>query len=121
MFLRKAEALFRRLAAKQSDGDMPAALHGKREAAVIYSNLPLILAAGAAMVADAAEPRAEDGDKRLRLALGIDRVMRECAPAGWRGDPTREAQVLNALFPLLERNREATQALFELIKHQPGY
>ncbi len=36
-------------------------------------------------------------------------------------DAAREAQVLNPLFPLLDRNREATQALFELIKHQPGY
>jgi type I restriction enzyme R subunit len=47
--------------------------------------------------------------------------MREQAPAGWKGDQTREAQVLNVLFPLLNRNREATLALFELIKNQPGY
>ena len=33
----------------------------------------------------------------------------------------REAQVLNALFPLLNRDREVTLALFELIKNQPGY
>jgi len=29
--------------------------------------------------------------------------------------------VLNALFPILERDREATRALFEIIKNQPGY
>jgi len=45
----------------------------------------------------------------------------ERAPAGWKGDQAREAQVLNALFPLLNRNREATLALFELAKNQPGY
>lgn len=33
----------------------------------------------------------------------------------------REAQVLNALFPLLNRNRAATRALFDLVKNQPGY
>jgi type I restriction enzyme R subunit len=55
------------------------------------------------------------------LALEIDRTMRERAPAGWKGDQAREAQVLNALFPLLDRNREATVALFELVKNQPGY
>jgi type I restriction enzyme R subunit len=55
------------------------------------------------------------------LALEIDRTMRERAPAGWKGDQAREAQVLNALFPLLNRDREATLALFELIKNQPGY
>ncbi len=47
--------------------------------------------------------------------------MREHAPAGWKGDDMREKQVLNALFPIMGRNREATQALFEIIKHQPGY
>lgn len=60
-----------------------------------------------------------DGDDKLTLQ--IDCVMREQAPAGWKGDHAREAQVLNALFPLLGHNRAATQALFELVKNQPGY
>ena len=47
--------------------------------------------------------------------------MREHAPAGWKGDQAREAQVLNALFRLVDRDREATHALFELVKNQPGY
>lgn len=68
-----------------------------------------------------AEPCADYGGERVRLALEIDRVMRECAPAGWKGDQAREAQVLNALFPLLGRDRKATLALFEIIKNQPGY
>jgi type I restriction enzyme R subunit len=29
--------------------------------------------------------------------------------------------VLNVLFPLMGRNREATQALLELLKNQAGY
>jgi type I restriction enzyme, R subunit len=120
-FLRKAEALVKRLAAKQPDEGVPAALHGKREATVIYNNLPRILAAGGAEAVGRAEPRAEDGEERARLALEIDLVMRERAPAGWKGDQAREAQVLNALFPLLSRDRHATLALFELIKNQPGY
>ncbi len=120
-FLRKAEDLVRRLAAKQSDEGVPAALHGKREATVIYRNLPAILAAGRGEHEAVAEPRADYGDQLVELALGIDRVMRERAPAGWKGDQAREAQVLNALFPLLGRDRDATRALFELIKNQPGY
>jgi len=114
-FLRKAEALVKRLAQKQSEAGVPAALHGRREATVIYNNLPRIL------TAVLAEPHADYGDSLVRLALDIDRVMRERAPAGWKGDQAREAQVLNALFPLLNRNREATLALFELVKNQPGY
>ena len=86
-FLRKAEALVKRLAAKQLDEGVPAALHGKREATVIYNNLPRILAAGS----KAAEPSPEDRDERVKLALEIDRVMRERAPAGWKGDQAREA------------------------------
>ena len=120
-FLRKAEALVRRLAAKQPDAGVPAALHGKREATVIYNNLPRILAGGGDGVSWVAEPPAYYGEERVELVLRIDCVMREQAPAGWKGDQAREAQVLNALFPLLDRDREATLALFELIKNQPGY
>ncbi len=120
-FLRNAEALVRRLAAKQPDEGVPAALHGRHEASVVYRNLPRILALRRVHDDRAAEPRPEYGDERLSLALAIDRVMREQAPAGWRGDQTREAQVVNALHPLMGRDREVTQALFELVKNQPGY
>lgn len=120
-FLKKAEALVKRLATKQPDGEVPAALRGNHEATVIYNNLPRILAAGRAIGANrVAEPSPEYGD-HASLALEIDQVIRQQAPAGWRGDQTREAQVLNALFPLLDRNREATLALFELIKNMAGY
>ena len=112
-FLRNAETLVKRLAAKQPEAGVPSVLHGKREATVVYSNLPAILAAG---------KMENPGDgERAELALEIDRTLREHAPAGWKGDEVREAQVLNALFPVLDRNRAATQALFDLIKNQPGY
>lgn len=119
-FLRKAEDLVKRLAAKQPQDGVPVELHGNREAIVIFNNLPTILAAGGepSMVA---EPQSDDLQQRAKLALEIDRTMRESAPAGWRGDQAREAQVKNALFPLLGGNREATMALFELVKNQPGY
>ena len=120
-FLRRAEALVKRLADRQPEDGVPAALHGRREATVIYNNLPQILAAVRARVDEVSEPPPDYGDERLRLALEIDRVMREQAPAEWKGDQAREAQVLNALFPLLDRDREATLALFELVKNQPGY
>ncbi len=62
-----------------------------------------------------------DANQKAELALQLDRAMREKAPAGWKGDETREKQVLNALFPIMSRDRQATQAIFEIIKHQPGY
>ncbi len=117
-FLRKAEDLVKRLAAKQPQDGVPAALHGNREATVIFNNLPRILAVGNGAL-QVAEPR--PGKELVELALQIDRAIREQAPAGWKGDQAREAQVLNALFPLLDRNREATLALFDLVKNQPGY
>jgi type I restriction enzyme R subunit len=120
-FLKNAEALVKRLAEKRTDEATPAALHGRREATVIYNNLPRILALRDGVDGGVGDPPADFGDLRLRLALDIDRVMREQAPAGWRGDQAREAQVLNALHPLLNCQRRATEVLFELVKNQPGY
>ena len=62
-----------------------------------------------------------DDDGKAQLALELDLAMREKAPAGWRGDHTRETQILNALFPIMSRDWQATEAVFILIKHQPGY
>lgn len=112
-FLRKAEDLVKRLADKQPEDGIPAVLHGKHEAVVLYNNLDSIPATSFRY------PTADED--KAALAARLDWVVRENAPAGWKGDQAREAQVLNALFPLLDRDREATQALFEIIKNQPGY
>jgi type I restriction enzyme R subunit len=112
-FLRKAEALVKRLAAKEPDGQLPPVLHGKPEAAVLFNNLASIPSTTFKCPAGLEE--------RAEVALQIDLAVRESAPAGWRGDQAREAQVLNALYPILERDREATTAVFEIVKHQPGY
>ncbi|MCP5458289.1 MAG: type I restriction endonuclease subunit R [Gammaproteobacteria bacterium] len=112
-FLRQAEALAKNLAARQPDADAPAALHGKPEAAVLYRNLD-------SLPASTFRYPSSDED-RADLALRIDSAVREQAPADWKGDQAREAQVLNAIHPLLDRDREATQAMFEIIKQQPGY
>ncbi len=112
-FLRKAEDLVKRLAAKQPEEGIPAVLHGRYEAIVLYNNLDSIPATSFCYPTT-------DEDKAA-LAARLDWVVRENAPAGWKGDQAREAQVLNALFPILDRDREATQAIFEIIKNQPGY
>ncbi len=119
-FLKKAETLVKKMAEGQSDKGIPPELLGKREAAVIYNNLPDIMVRSTSTNV-AREIQAGFGNARLNLALKIDRAMREKAPAGWRGDATRENQVLNALFPLLEKDRQATRALFEIIKNMNGY
>ncbi|MEY4194395.1 MAG: type site-specific deoxyribonuclease [Pseudomonadota bacterium] len=121
-FLQQAEALVKKMAAKQPDEGLPAELHGKPEATVIYNNLPRILPTMSATPAvKVAEPGAGYGSERVQLALKIDQIMREQAPAGWKGDDARERQVLNALFPIMSRDRAATQVIFDLIKNQPGY
>jgi type I restriction enzyme R subunit len=112
-FLEKAEALVKRLGRKQPDLGVPAALHGKPEAIVLFRNLPSLPATTFQCPAD---------DERIaELALKLDRALREQTPAGWKGDENREKQVLNALFPLMTRDRVATQAIFDIIKNQPGY
>ena len=112
-FLRKAEELVKKLAAKQPQQGVPTTLHGMREATVLFNNLSTI------PTDDFRYPTADED--RAALALKIDSTIREHAPAGWYGDQARESQVVNALFPLLDRDRTATQALFEIIKKQPGY
>ena len=113
VFLRQAEALVKRLAARQPEAGVPAVLHGNREASLLFGNLDK-------MPASTFKYPTADEDK-VGLALRLDRAVRESAPAGWKGDEVRERQVLNALFPLLDRDREATKALFDIIKRQPGY
>ncbi len=108
-FLKKTEELVKRMAGKSVVAGVPDVLHGRQEAIVIYNNLSEILA----------NPLNEEG--RAVLALKIDQAIREHAPAGWKGDSAREAQVRNALFPIMGRDRNATQAIFDIIKNQPGY
>jgi type I restriction enzyme R subunit len=112
-FLQRAEELVKRMGRQHPDTDIPAVLHGNPEATVLFNNLDSIPAATFQCPTDDAEKAA--------LALEIDQAMREHAPAGWKGDDTREKQVLNALFPLLARDRTATRALFDIIKNQAGY
>jgi type I restriction enzyme R subunit len=111
-FLKKAEELARKLV-KKAGGDHPDVLTGRQEAIVLFRNLPNIN--GSTFQCPA------DEDERAALALRLDQAMREKAPAGWRGDTARENQVLNALFGILGKDRDATRAVFEIVRNQPGY
>jgi len=111
-FLRSAEDLVRRIGRKDG-GSHPASLVGRREAIVLFDNLVSIQT-------DTFVCPTEDEEK-AQLALSLDQAMREQAPAGWRGDEVREKQVLNALFPIMGRDRTATQAVFDIIRSQPSY
>jgi type I restriction enzyme R subunit len=99
--------------AQKGAGDHPAALNGYPGAIVLFNNLAGIPATTFQCPADAEE--------KAKIALELDRAMRENAAAGWKGDEIREKQVLNALFPILSRDRQATQAIFDIIKNQPRY
>lgn len=111
-FLKRAEELVKTMAQKNT-GTQPTGLNGYPGAIVLFNNLASIPATTFQCPSD------EDG--KAKLALELDLAMREKAPAGWKGDDTREKQVLNALFPIMSRDRQATQAIFEIIKNQPGY
>lgn len=120
-FLKNAEALAKKLHNQGQDSNkLPTALQGNKEAAVLYNNLPSVLAA-AVPENTVEEPAAPYGDEYLALALMLDKAIREKAPAGWKGDSAREAQVLNAIYPIMKKNKAATLAIFEIIKNQPGY
>lgn len=121
-FLRQAEALVERLHERRSGDEVPEALRKAPITELLWRNLPAILALG--KTPDDRHAEEVGGEYRnglVKLTLQIDETMRTLAPAGWRGDEVREGEVLNALFPLLDRNREVTRALFELLKNQPDY
>ena len=114
-FLREAEALVNQLGRQQPAADIPAVLHGNSEAVILFNNL-------ATIPCTTFQCPTDEGEKAT-LALELDRTVRERAPAGWKGDDDdpRAKQVLNAIFPIMSRDRTATLAIFEIIKNQGGY
>lgn len=92
-FLRNAEALVKQHHEKHAGSDEPAILRGNPDALVIYRNLPDIIpddvSTGELAVREAA---AEYGDHLALLALKIDRIMRDEAPASW-GQGTHRAEL----------------------------
>jgi type I restriction enzyme, R subunit len=114
-FLKDAEALAHRLGRQQPVADIPTALEGKSEAIVLFNNLASI---------DATTFHCpEEPEAKAAIALELDQVMQSSAPAGWKNDldGPRGKQVINALFPIMLRDRTATQAIFDIIKNQEGY
>lgn len=112
-FLQQAEDLVKQMAGQGGKLSYPLAINNHPQAITLYNNLPSIAATIFKCPAD--------DDQRARLALKIDQVMKEDAPAGFKGDSVKEGQILNALYPVMDKDEEATLAIFEIIKHQQGY
>jgi len=113
-FLEQAEALVKRMGLK-NNGNHPSELNGNSAAIVLFNNLDSITATTFQCP--------KDDEAKASLALEIDLAIRQRAPAGWKSDAEgpRGIQVLNALFPIMSSDREATLAIFEIIKNQQGY
>lgn len=113
LFLNKAEELIKKMMKRDYAIDIPEILHGNSEAIVIYNNLISLPKNNFKIPPNDIE--------KAKLAKKIDHAVKEKAPSGWRGDQARESQVLNAIYPILEQDPEATQALFDIIKNQANY
>ena len=117
-FLRKAEALVKRLAAKQPDGR-------RSRGAARQARGDRDLQQPAAILAGRRRfqwPSRRTTETSARA--GPARSTAPCAsrPGGLEGRPdARGAGAECAVPDLLDRDREATLALFEIIKNQPGY
>lgn len=111
-FLQNAEGIVKKMAAKNM-GNHPVELAERSEAITLFNNLASIPTTTFVCPSD------EQG--RVSLALAIDEAVLSHAPANWKGDEIKERLVLNVLFPIMARDRVATQAIFEIIKNQPGY
>ncbi len=119
-FLKKSEALVKKLSSQGSSGNYPSVLEGNKEAIVLFNNLER------KGIENNDERNHENNNNqqreiRAKLALKIDKIMREKAPADFRGDEARERQILNEIFLLLNRDREKTIMIFDVIKQQKGY
>lgn len=120
-FLKQAEALARRLVAHAAGCEQaPEALQGRPEAALIYRNLPDILAKSVAATRIGDE-RTWHASELISKAIQIDAAMREDVPADWKGHEVKERTVKRILLELLDGDDEARDKLFDLIKRQPGY
>ncbi len=111
-FLKKAEEIVQKMNKKNQAAGMPSSLKGNSQAIALYNNL--------CSIPSTTYSCPSDENDRANLALKIDYAMKESAPAGWKGDDTREKQVLNAIYPLLDKDKDATMAIFDILKNQPG-
>ena len=60
-------------------------------------------------------------EERATLAMALETAMNKGAPSAWRGVPTRENIIQGLLYPLLDKDEQATRALFDIIKASPFY
>ncbi len=107
-FLRNAEALAKQLDRTHTKPGLPAPLVGKPEAAVLYNNLPMILAS-TDLTDLVEEPTASINDEMMLLALKLDHELKTKAPAGWRGDQAREGAQRPHVAPAPRRGREVAR------------
>ena len=120
-FLTQAEQLARKLAAHAAGGEQaPEALNGRREAIVIYRNLPDILAKPADATHVMQAP-AWHASELISKAVQIDEAMRMGVPADWKGNEIKEREVRRTLLEVVDGDRDVMLKLFDLVKNQPGY
>ena len=119
-FLKNAEVLVRKLVKGQSDTGIPSALQGNREATTLYNNFMNLVSSGLDNH-EIAEDKSAYGDEQLQVVLRLDALIKAEAPAAWKGDEVKERVVQNLIHRTLGKGREATLAVFELVKNQPGY
>jgi type I restriction enzyme R subunit len=97
---------------KGTGADTPTELDTPAKRA-LYSNLP--------------EPRESsvlrdgDEDARLRLALSIDRTVRNSRPDNWRGNVAKENLIKQALLPVLKYDEDEVERIFPVIIAQTEY
>lgn len=113
-FLKKMEALARKIASGDTSfQDMPERLKTHPFAVAMYNSLPALNADTFVCPSDPEE--------RATLAMALETAMNKGAPSAWRGVPTRENIIQGLLYPLLDKDEQATRALFDIIKASPFY
>jgi type I restriction enzyme R subunit len=102
------------------DTDTPKELAANPALRAIYNNLDDPLPGENEAVGENVGTYTVDGDSRLKLATAIDAVIRQNAPANWRGVLARENAVKRAIFSVIP-NQRLVERLFPIIKQQAEY
>ena len=119
-YLKKVIELAKKVRRGEGAGAYPATI-GTPALRAIYDNLPEEVLERAVAEPDTAADSDDEGDRREKVALEVDRAVRRARMDDWRGNPIKEKQVGRAIRDALGPHRAITPTILEIVKAQREY
>ena len=118
-YLKKIEALARKVMDPGSQGDYPPTIHTDALRA-LYDNLVAVPSLSDE-VGGTREPTPVYLSDREAVALQLDEAIRSAKKDGWRGNRFKQRQVRNAIKHVLGADDGLVDRIFEIVKNQHEY